>query len=529
MIERPATFDVAILGSGFAGSILARVLARQGKRVLLFEQGRHPRFALGESSTPLASLSLERLAARYRLPDLHHLATYGRWTDHLPYLRRGLKRGFTFFHHRRGQPYRNCPGNEARQMVAASPDDRIADTHWLRADVDQHLVRRAAEEGVTVHEDTRVEGVEITADAVHLTAVRNGEPLQFSAGHVVDATGGAGVLARSLGIPRRTDAMAVDTGLLYCHAQGMRPFAECAPEAHLGDGPYPEEKAAVHHLLDVGWLYALPFDHGVTSVGLVLRNGHPDVDPDALAADPEGGWRRLLEPYPSLWEQLRGARPVVPWRYRRRIQHRLDRAAGRRWFHLPQGFCFVDPLFSTGMAWSLIAVERLASLFEERFGDWRRYDHLLQREADQVERLVEAAYLSMDDFRIFSAVTLAYFGAVSFEEARQRLRPAQVGEPPDPWRGFLGAGDPVIESLFADMGDRLRGSSNPSRDGQSDRDGFTPWILRALSPRDVAGLDRPAAPNLFPVDLDILVERADLLGLRPEAVSAALPRLRGDA
>ncbi len=44
--------DVIVLGAGFAGSMIALVLHQLGRRVVLVERGRHPRFALGESSTP---------------------------------------------------------------------------------------------------------------------------------------------------------------------------------------------------------------------------------------------------------------------------------------------------------------------------------------------------------------------------------------------------------------------------------------------------------------------------------------------
>ena len=72
--------EVAIVGSGFAGSLLARVLAVLGYDVVLLERGTHPRFAIGESSTPLANLSLERLGdQRYGLADCYRLATHGRW------------------------------------------------------------------------------------------------------------------------------------------------------------------------------------------------------------------------------------------------------------------------------------------------------------------------------------------------------------------------------------------------------------------------------------------------------------------
>ena len=89
--------EVAIVGSGFTGSLLARILAVLGYDVVLLERGTHPRFAIGESSTPLANLSLERIGARYGLEDCWSLAAHGRWLAKYPELRRGLKRGFTFY------------------------------------------------------------------------------------------------------------------------------------------------------------------------------------------------------------------------------------------------------------------------------------------------------------------------------------------------------------------------------------------------------------------------------------------------
>ena len=55
-------YDIAIIGSGFAGSLLAMVARRLGRSVVLLEKAKHPRFAIGESSTPLANLILEDLA-----------------------------------------------------------------------------------------------------------------------------------------------------------------------------------------------------------------------------------------------------------------------------------------------------------------------------------------------------------------------------------------------------------------------------------------------------------------------------------
>jgi len=523
--DRPGHYDVAILGSGFSGSILARALRRQRRKVLLIERGRHPRFALGESSTPLASLSLERLAARYRLPDLHYLASYSRWSEYLPHLRRGLKRGFTFLAHQKGQPYSNSSSNENRILVAASPNDAVADVHWLRRDVDDHLVRRAIDEGVDYYDRTVVEDLEITERGIHLVAHAEESGLHhFSADYLVDATGPDGALARKLEIGSRLDRIPFSTGLLFGHFENLEPFAQVAQGAWLGDGPYPEEKAAVHHMLHGGWMYVLPFDHGVSSVGFVLRQDALPGSPEQIALDPAKAFQKLLAQYPTLGAQFRNARAIVGPSWVPRIQHRLVRAAGPRYFLLPHAFAFYDPLFSTGIAWSLLAVERLATLLDGRYGDYREYNQLLQQEADQLETLIEAAWLAMDDFQLFKGVALLYFAAVSFAETQQRLHQTSSSRP-DAWQGFLGAGDPVLRSLFFQARDRLK-SAKSLLAPRSAKD-FTPWVLERIAPRDVCGFDSKRKNNLYPIDLETLVERADLLGMEPAEVFAALSRLRG--
>ena len=81
--------DVAVVGSGFSGSLAALALRRRGRRVVLIERGRHPRFAIGESSTPLANLLLEELADRYDLPRIRPFSKWGSWQRMRP--GRGLR------------------------------------------------------------------------------------------------------------------------------------------------------------------------------------------------------------------------------------------------------------------------------------------------------------------------------------------------------------------------------------------------------------------------------------------------------
>ena len=100
-------FDVLIIGSSFSGSLLAWILAQAGQRVLLVDRVQHPRFAIGESSTPLADYLVELISNRFGLPELHSLSRWGSWQRDLPELCAGQKRGFSYYQHVPGQSYRD--------------------------------------------------------------------------------------------------------------------------------------------------------------------------------------------------------------------------------------------------------------------------------------------------------------------------------------------------------------------------------------------------------------------------------------
>lgn len=524
---------VAIVGSGFAGSLLARVLAVLGYDVVLLERGTHPRFAIGESSTPLANLSLERLGVRYGLEDCHHLATHGRWLSHFPALRRGLKRGFTFYRHHPNQLFANRGFASERLLVAASPHDSDSDTHWLRADVDHHFVRQAIAAGVDYRDRVDLTSVEIAPDSVRLGGSRNGTAFGLRAHFLIDASGPGGFLARQLSIPSGLERTETRSALVFSHFEGVRLMSTVVPG--MPEGPYPDDWAAVHHLIDEGWMYSLRFDDGVTSAGFLLTPRGAAAIQSPGAADAASLWRALLQRYPTLASAFADATPLMPIAFRPAIQHRLTRAAGERWALMPHAYAFVDPLFSTGIAWSLRAVERLALAFESAAHHrgtpdlevLTRYDTLLGAEADQIDLHVAGAYEAMTHFDLFAAHAMLYFGSVSFAEVRQRL----AAEESAPWSGFLGVGDPVLEPLPRESLRRLRQmTQRRGAVGTSDeRRRFAGWVRHAISPRNIAGLADPARSNLYPLDLNGIIEGHALLGMSRDQVLEALPALRGSA
>src|SRR5205809_8100614 len=104
--------DLAILGSGFGGSLLACIARRLGYSVALLERGSHPRLAIGESSTPLADFKLAAIADRFGLDWLRPFAKYGAWKATYPQIGCGLKRGFSFFRHEAGRPFEHRETND---------------------------------------------------------------------------------------------------------------------------------------------------------------------------------------------------------------------------------------------------------------------------------------------------------------------------------------------------------------------------------------------------------------------------------
>ena len=200
---------------------------------------------------------------------------------------------------------------------------------------------------------------------------------------------------------------------------------------------------------------------------------------------------------------------------------------------MPHAYAFVDPLFSTGIAWGLRAVERLALAFESAARNRRvpdpevltRYDAALSAEADQIDLVVAGAYEAMAHFDLFAAQAMLYFATVSFAEASQRLVPKESAA----WNGFLGVGDPVLEPLARDSLRRLRQitQGRGSIGTSAERRGFEDWIGHAIAPRNIAGLADPARRNLYPVDFDALIEHHALLGMSRDQLVQALPALRG--
>ena len=408
---------------------MAMICRRLGPSVVLIDKGKHPRFAIGESSTPLTNLLFEELTHRYDLATLRPLAKWGSWQRTYPEIACGLKRGFTFYHHDLNRPVASAPDRSRQLLVAASPNDQISDTHWYRADFDHFLVRQAQEMGVDYFDETRLTGLSQDGGNFTLHGLREEHELRISAKFLIDASGPRGFLHRTLGIDEIDLPNFPATQALYNHFTGVERLDQPPFGATDEQPPYPIDDAAVHHVFDGGWIWVLRFNNGVTSAGVAATD---EVASELNFAAGEKAWRRLLDKLPSLQEQFQSARPTQPFTHIPRLSFRSAALSGRNWAMLPSAGGFVDPLLSTGFPLTLLGIGRLASIIENCW-DSAEFPAQLEEYAIATEddllaaaRLIAALYTNMHDFPVFSALSLLYFTAVSYAETARRLGKPQL-------------------------------------------------------------------------------------------------------
>lgn len=485
--------DIAILGSGLGGSLMALILERLGRSVVLVDRAAHPRFAIGESSTPIADYILADLADRYDLPRLKPLAKYGSWTATYPEIGRGLKRGFSYFRHTTGRAFESHADHSTELLVAASSSDERADTHWLRSDVDAFLVGEVRAAGIEVLEQTTLNDIRHD-DGWCLRGERHAESVEIRARFVIDATGPAAVIPRALGIEDDGAALRTNSRAVFGHFAGLRTWHDVLTESDtdVTDHPFPCDAAALHHILDDGWMWQLRFDNGITSAGFVFDAA---ARPSAQSVPPVTEWNDELAKYPSIARQFEAATLVQPeggLQHTGRLQRCVRQAAGEDWALLPNTAGFIDPLHSTGIAHTLSGIERLAGLFEVHWNGGnlsaalRVYSQQLRNEITWIDQLVEGCYAARSDFRAFTAWSMLYFAAATTCEHRRVENGAAA------W-SFLCADDTDFRKIVR----RLREQLDRTHNGAISIAGFEEQLRKAIAPFNSVGLCDPSARNMY--------------------------------
>ncbi len=475
------------------------IARRLGRSVVLIERSRHPRYVIGESSTPLTNLLLEELARQFDLPRVQALTRWGTWQRTHPGIAAGLKRGFSFYHHTPGTDWRPCPDHSNEFLMAASPSDELSDTHWFRPDFDQFFQQEAVSLGADYFDETELKEFDNGPEGVRLSGTRRGEPVEFRARFLVDASGSRGFLWRILGLKEAAFPGYPETEALYSHFTGVGRWEDVIPRENI-EPPYPPDDAALHHVFPGGWMWVLPFNNGITSAGVSVSR---ELGRELVLEEGEPAWERIRSRLPSVAQQFANARPIRPFTHLPRLSFRSAVLHGPRWVMLPSAAGFLDPLLSTGFALTLQGIRRLADLLkDERIpspASLERYAEETSNDLMIVAELIGALHRNLHRPAIFQSLMVLYFIAATFAETARRLGPV------DRAPAFLLRDRPLFHRPVIQL-------CHWARQTEISPEEFSAAVHQAIRPFNVAGLMNPERRNWYPVDLGALLEAGDKLG-----------------
>jgi flavin-dependent dehydrogenase len=305
----PQHCDVLVVGGGPAGSTIAALLAERGRRVVLVEKDRHPRFHIGESLLPHNLPLLDRLGVRAEI-EVSSMTKHG-----IEFV--------SAFH-----------GKSVKYEFANAWDKRFPYAFQVRRSTFDHiLLQNAAAKGAEVIEACRVTDVDFSdPDQPRITARdENGEIRAWKAAFVVDASGRDTLLAGKLGVkeknPRNSSAA------IFGHFTGARRL------------PGKLEGNITIVWFDHGWFWFIPLSDGTTSIGAVcpadfLKNRGTDL---------KSFFQNIIATCPEIADRLKNATLQGEVTATGNYSYGAKTTSGQNFLMVGDACAFIDPVFSTGV------------------------------------------------------------------------------------------------------------------------------------------------------------------------------------
>jgi flavin-dependent dehydrogenase len=353
--------DVVVVGAGPAGAAAAARLGRRGRRVLVLESERFPRFHIGESLLPLGDAVFRELGCCERLAAAGFMQKHG------------------------ARLVSPCGTHTVLFDFAAARD---VDPPWAfqvhRSEFDALLLEHAQACGATAVQG-RARDYTVDADGVEVFYEdAAGAAHRVRARVLIDASGRAGFVARREGV--RVADPELRKAAIYAHFAGVA----ADPGRRAGD-------TRIVSLPRLGWLWFIPLKAGQASVGAVL-----DLDDYQRQAtrDPAALFAAAVAAAPAAATLLAGAQRLGGFRVESGFSYRAERYCGDRWLLAGDAGSFLDPVFSTGVLMALCGGLEAADAAERayltggrgRAAVLRRFDARLHRRYRFVRRFVTGFY-----------------------------------------------------------------------------------------------------------------------------------------
>lgn len=326
-----AGYDALIIGGGPGGSTTATYLARAGKKVLLLEKERFPRFHIGESLLPYNQQLFREMGLMEALKEAGFNPKFGA-QFHLGNGSKGTK--FVF---RRGRFTREP---EAMQVE--------------RSKFDHVLLKHAASSGAEVREGWTVSKFANTGETVTIEARDEaGRVEKFEAPFLIDASGRGNMSGNQEGlrmIHPRLKKLAV-----FGHFAGVK----------LDDGEPGGDTVIVR--LANKWFWIIPLSREKVSVGCVMDQ----EEFGRLKLTPAQVFDQMVESSALMRDRMSGATLLNSIQTTGDFSYRNRRFVGKRLVRVGDAAGFMDPIFSAGVFLAMFSGKLAAQAVDEslRAGD----------------------------------------------------------------------------------------------------------------------------------------------------------------
>jgi geranylgeranyl reductase family protein len=326
------TYDVIVMGGGPAGSSVASILAREGRKVVLFEKEQFPRHHIGESLMTDTYFTFQRMGLLEKLRQSPFVRKYS-------------------------VQFANPQGKESRPFYFFEANHHESAVTWqvTRAVFDHMLIDHAAEQGATVYQKTQVKQVIFDGDrAVGVEALMaDGSLRRFDAKVVVDATGQTAMLSNKFRWRMRDPEL--KKAVLYSYFKG----AHREPDLNGGATLVLRTQVGSN-----GWFWYIPLENDITSVGIV-------ADPEYLVKgrgqDLAKIFHEEIEKCEPCRRRVEGAERVDKIYSILDYSYRSKQNSGNGFILIGDAYGFLDPIYSSGVLLALKMAELAADAIHDAF------------------------------------------------------------------------------------------------------------------------------------------------------------------
>lgn len=347
-------YDVAIMGGGPAGSTAATLLARAGRRVVVLERDKFPRFHIGESLLPFSTRAFDRLGVREKL-DRTFLPKHG------------------------GEIMAAC-GTKGVKFYFKDGFRATRDRAYqvTRSEFDKLLLDHSRENGAEVREESEVKKIEFAPDRVRLeissSHYSNSPPLHSSpleARYLLDCSGRQTILGNFFRLKKS-----------YDHLQKFSVFAHYENV----DRPSGIDGTLIRMVRGLDrWFWMIPLTATRMSIGVVMDTSTFR----AMKLPAEQALDRCIGEQPLILREMTNAERVSQVYSAGDYSYRNATLFGDRWLLAGDAAGFIDPVFSSGVFLAIMSAEKAADALDEILGDESKKPRLLREYSRRVNRVMD--------------------------------------------------------------------------------------------------------------------------------------------